>query len=361
MNQLIENNCLLSTLKQPANVLSFSVEQWNELLFQAKQTGMLATLANCFRQNQLWEQLPESVQGQCQDAIHFAQYLQRNANWEINRIRRLLYPEGYTMTLLKGAAYLQHGLSFSKGRLLADVDLMFAEEDLPAVEALLTENGWKSSKSQVYDNEYYRRWMHELPPYRHQQRLYDVDIHHRILPRTSRLNPEPELLLAAAVPLAEPGLNTLCFTDMVLHTVVHLGYDADYNNRIRDLYDIDQLIRYGQSNIPDFWEQLEERAFKLGVVLPLIDILQLLLQLFSTPIDEQFVTRLTKTNTGILQRVKYWAIPEAIVPLTRGQRRLQKRIACQLLYIRSHWIKMPPLLLLSHLSRKAWMRLSKQA
>ncbi|MCX4025342.1 nucleotidyltransferase family protein [Endozoicomonas sp. SM1973] len=361
MKQQIENHYLLMVLKQPSVVVQFSVEQWNVLLFQAKQAGMLATLANCFQQQQVWQQLPEAVQGQCQDAMQFAQYLQRNACWEINRLRRVLYPAGYQMTLLKGAAYLYHKIPVSEGRLLADVDLLFNEADLPAIETLLIANGWECAKQNEYDKAYYRQWMHELPPYRHRERLYDVDIHHRILPRTSRLNPDPSLLLTASISLAEPGLNTLCFPDMVLHAVVHLGYDADYHNRIRDLYDIDQLLRYGEQHVPDFWLQLQERALKLGVTLPLIDILWLLEQFFATPVNELLLRGLPKNTTRTFQRIKYWALPEAMLPLARGQKRIQKQIASQLLYLRSHWLKMPLLLLLNHLSRKAWMRVTGKA
>ncbi|WP_163834863.1 nucleotidyltransferase domain-containing protein [Spartinivicinus ruber] len=360
MKQRAEHHYLLNAIKEPSSVVPFSVAQWNILLFQAKQAGMLATLTNCFQQQQVWDQLPEQVQGQCQDALQFAKYLQRNARWEINRLRRILYPAGYQITLLKGAAYLFHNIPVSEGRLLADVDLLFAEEDLPTIESLLVDNGWACAKQNEYDKAYYRQWMHELPPYRHRERLYDVDIHHRILPRTSRLNPDPSLLLNAAVPLTEPGLNTLCFPDMVLHAVVHLGYDADYHNRIRDLYDIDQLLKYGEQHVADFWLQLQERAVKLGVTSPLVDILWLLQQFFATSVNEKLLAELSRQPTPI-QRMKYWAMPEAILPLARGQARLQKKLACQLLYLRSHWLKMPPLLLLHHLSRKAWMRATGKA
>ncbi len=46
-------------------------------------------------------------------------------------------------------------------------------------------------KSDPYDDLYYRRWMHELPPLVHSERGQLVDVHHTILPLTAGRSPMP--------------------------------------------------------------------------------------------------------------------------------------------------------------------------
>ena len=45
-------------------------------------------------------------------------------------------------------------------------------------------------KSDPYDDAYYRRWMHELPPLIHRERDRMIDVHHTILPLTARITPD---------------------------------------------------------------------------------------------------------------------------------------------------------------------------
>ena len=52
-------------------------------------------------------------------------------------------------------------------------------------------HGWLRMKIDPYDDRYYRVWMHEIPPLRHRERKTEIDLHHTILPRTSRLKPDP--------------------------------------------------------------------------------------------------------------------------------------------------------------------------
>jgi hypothetical protein len=81
---------------------------------------------------------------------------------------------------------------------------------LPSVEAALMLRGWATGKTTAYDQRYYRRWMHELPPLRHIGRQTWLDVHHAILPITARLKPDSAKLLAASRPdRAADGLASL--------------------------------------------------------------------------------------------------------------------------------------------------------
>jgi hypothetical protein len=105
-------------------------------------------------------------------------------------------------------------------------------------------HGWSSAKTSAYDQRYYRRWMHELPPLKHNSRQTVLDVHHAILPTTARLKPDSRKLLAAATPIAgRPDLAVLSPVDMVLHSAAHLFCNEDVGNSLRDLVDLDCLLR----------------------------------------------------------------------------------------------------------------------
>src|SRR3546814_20445808 len=72
---------------------------------------------------------------------------------------------------------------------------------LDAVEAGLIAAGWEWVKPDHYDDQYYRRWMHELPPLIHKERDRMIDVHHTILPLTARQTPDAEALIADSVAL----------------------------------------------------------------------------------------------------------------------------------------------------------------
>jgi len=102
-----------------------------------------------------------------------------------------------------------------------------------------------------------------------------------------------------------------------------------------------------------FWNELTERAEELDLRRPLYYALRYSHIYLQTPIPQ-----------GILERSKSWqpawpasSLMDAIVDhvITAGPWRKDWRLKLsrQLLYIRSHWLRMPPYLLIPHLIRKA--------
>src|SRR3546814_8980596 len=74
---------------------------------------------------------------------------------------------------------------------------------LDAVEAGLIAAGWEWVKPDHYDDQYYRRWMHELPPLIHKERDRMIDVHHTILPLTARQTPDAEAMIADRLALGD--------------------------------------------------------------------------------------------------------------------------------------------------------------
>src|SRR3546814_17950409 len=72
--------------------------------------------------------------------------------------------------------------------------ILFRASRPDAVEAGLIAAGWEWVKPDPYDDQYYRRWMHEVPPLTHKERDRMIDVHHTILPLTARQTPDAEVI-----------------------------------------------------------------------------------------------------------------------------------------------------------------------
>ena len=111
---------------------------------------------------------------------------------------------------------------------------MFPESDLESVETCLNQHGWITGHLTPYDDNYYRKWTHELPPLTHIEREVEIDLHHNILPRTSRLKPAAEELLKGSQDVAGCRNRVLSNEDIVLHAITHLMFNDDLVDKLRD-------------------------------------------------------------------------------------------------------------------------------
>jgi hypothetical protein len=193
-------------------------------------------------------------------------------------------------------------------------------------------------KESAYDDLYYRQWMHELPPLIHRERDRMIDVHHTILPLTARPTPDAEAMVAASVPL-ENGLRVLSPADMVIHSAAHLFADGDLTGGLRNLWDIDRLLRqFGERS--GFYEELRTRSELHQLGRPVSRALRLARRLYGTPVDAERDRLSDRLFEARLLARNGWGQP------TREALRFA-------FYVRSHWLRMPPLMLARHLIIKA--------
>ena len=265
--------------------------------------------------------------------------------WEVGRIRRALVDLDVQWVLLKGAAYVAAGLPMSAGRMVSDIDILVPERALPDVEACLVAAGWSFPEISDYDRRYYREWMHELPPMVHEGRHSILDVHHAILPRTSRLGASTDVLLARTQTLPN-GLRVLSPADQVLHAAVHLFHDGEVVGGLRDLVDLDGLLRhYGAG---PFWDDLLTQATEQGLGRPLYYAIRFTQRHLDTPVPDSVQAALSSAAPPPIVR----RVMDALVDRVMVRGHLHSSLAGQALYVRSHWLKMPPTLLTAHLTRK---------
>ncbi len=176
------------------------------------------------------------------------------------------------------------GLPAADGRVFSDVDILVPEQAIPAVESALMLHGWSAGHHGAYYQRYYRQWMHEIPPMRHARRRTVIDVHHAILPKTARIEVDSDRMREAAIAVAgDDRLRVLAPVDMVLHSATHLFHEGELDNGLRDLFDLDSLLRHFGAEA-GFWETLVPRAVEVGLTRPLYYALRYASQMLSTPI-----------------------------------------------------------------------------
>ncbi len=258
--------------------------------------------------------------------------------------------------LLKGAAYIMQGLPAAAGRLPADVDVMVPRRALDVLERALREAGWQFEKDDPYDQHYYRAWSHELPPLQCAGQALELDLHHAILPPLGRLKPDTPALFDAAQPIAGTPYHALCPADQVLHAAAHLFQDSDCAGRLRDLVDIDALLRHYAATDSPFWSALIERAHRHGLARPLWYALSASQDWLDTPLPAEIAAWLAREQPPRAMRLVFGALVSRALPPVHPDREPAVRdlLAARLLEARAAWLRMPPPLLAYHTANKLW-------
>jgi hypothetical protein len=144
---------------------------------------------------------------------------------------------------------------------------------------------------------------------------------------------------------------------MVLHCAVHLFQDGELGGSIRDLVDADALVSDFAHCDSQFWTRLVARAGELGLGRPLFYVLRYARRLLQTSVPDDVEAALPKPSSPVL-RLMDRLVMRAMLPVTGQHGTAGEETARLLLYIRSHWLRMPPGKLAAHLTRKALRRFS---
>jgi hypothetical protein len=329
---------------------------WERVLSCARRNAVLAYLAYRAESAGLLPALPEKARLALASARMGGRRLAQLARWELDQVARTLSAAGVPMIALKGVAYLLREMPHASTRLMTDIDVMVPHASIDTAESSLRAAGWRDTKLDAYDQSYYRRWSHEIPPMRFPGRLLGVDVHHTIIAPVSRLRPDPNAFWSDALPTRMPGVRVLSPVDSVLHAAVHLFFDSDFDGRFRDVVDLHEMVgAFGED--AQFWPALVSRAAELGLGRPLFYAVHMLDDILGTPLPPGMRDELARFAPPAPARA--WMMrtlrevltpidPQPWPPLHRGK--------LWLLYVRSHWLRMPPHVLIPHLLRKSLRR-----
>lgn len=348
---------LLHALRTPEAVTRFSMMEWDILVRQARAAGLLARLAGRLRRNDLENTIPAPARWHFHAAETLADKQRTAVRWELQQIHAALADLGLPLIVLKGAAYVATGSPAAEGRLFNDIDLLVPRERLGETEGLLVLAGWHAAHLSEYDKRYYRRWMHEIPPMRHIQRETVIDVHHALLPDTARYHPDSARLRSRAQSVEGlPGIAVLAPEDQILHSATHLFHDGELPHGLRDLTDLDLLLRNAALQ-PGFWARLPARAEELQLSRSLFYALRYVRRFLDTPIPESVTEALQKAAPS--RPALAWmdaVFTRALLPDHASCEDVITPAARFAAYVRAHWLRMPAHLLIPHLFHKAFLR-----
>lgn len=333
------------------NPVTASLARWERLLRLARMSGLHGRLAatHCASNN-----LPDPVKRHLLSAARISGFNSQMLRAELHALARTC-PADTPVIALKGSAYALQGLPMATGRFVSDVDLLVPRAQLRSTEERLRAAGWEATELDAYDERYYRDWSHETPPMRFPGSFLEVDLHHAITPVTGALRFDPTPLFESSEAVAGSCFRVLCAEDQVLHACVHCFQDGDLDLRVREIVDIDMLLRHF-SERPNFWAKLTDRAQALGLARPLWYGLHFASTWMNTPMPVHALDNLPPP-ANISRTLMDALVPRAMLPSDPDFPPPRSvRLARTALLARYHWQRMPLRMLLPHLAHKAAMR-----
>lgn len=352
-----ERDEVAEALCDPSRLGRLSLSQWDLLVRQARRADLLSRVASLLRHHRLEATVPVAVSAHLDAADIVCTAQHEEVRREVVHVERALASLDVPIVLLKGAAYVMAGLPAALGRTQSDVDILVPRERLPEVEAALMLAGWATTHHSAYDQRYYREWMHELPPMQHVRRRTVLDVHHAIIPQTARIRHDSRGLINGALPLRIGSrLSVLAPADMVLNTMTHLFINEELSHGLRDLSDIDLLLRHF-AHEPGFWDALLDRARTLNLARLLHHGLRYAHLILATPVPAAALEAAAKAGPGrrvqaALDALWLRALRAPHASVADGW----TATARLLLYVRAHWLRMPPAMLARHLAVKVLRR-----
>jgi hypothetical protein len=345
---------LLAALGDPAQCSTLELDVWDRLVRTARAARVLGVLGARIERAGMINDVPEPVANHLRAAKAEARYLRQMILRQLTVVAETLRPLAVRLVALKGSAYILRDSRCAEGRMPRDVDIMVERSRLDEVERTLLAAGWEFEKTDPYDQHFYRAWSHELPPMRAPAMPLELDLHHAILPPLGRLRPDTAALLAAAEPVSGWEWWTLSAADQVLHASAHLFQDSDWVSRLRDLVDIDALIREGAAANPRFWVVLADRALELDLAAPLWYALDVVEDWLGTPVE--LPTRQRQALApGRLGRSLTLMFARRCLAVVHPDREpgWRERLSRSAMSLRATWMRMPPTLFAYHAANKA--------
>lgn len=345
----------LQALHDPSMALRWSLAEWERVVRISRRLRLLARIAERIDSAGILGRVPAPVRRHLVSAQRVSKWRQSALLWALERIEPLFPPSTYPRVLLKGAAYMGQGLPIAAGRVPADLDILVPREHIDDAQSRLIAAGWAVIELDPHDERYYYDWSHEIPPLRHPAHRIELDLHHNILPPVAKTRVDADVLLERLRPSRWPSWQVLDPTDQILHSAAHLFLDSEARDRIRDLVDLDGLIRHFASEPAAFWPCLVTRAKELGLEEPLALACHFCVAWLGTPIPEDARTAIAAIGPGPVRRA--WLLPllesvlmpcepDDVSPLTQG-------MAAALLLVRYQRQRLPLRLLVPH----AWHKL----
>jgi hypothetical protein len=352
----------LPALRQPEAALGWTLPQWEHVVRVARRLRLLGRLAESVEAAGLRERMPAPARRHLVAEMRLSRWQTGVMVWGLHRVADELGDAPYPRVLLKGAAYVGQGLPIARGRLPSDLDILVPRAGIADAQARLQRAGWQEPELDAHDQRFYHAWSHEVPPMQHASLPLELDLHHNILPPVGHVPIDMGLLLDRLQPSQWPGWQVLHPQDQILHSAAHLFFDAELRDRLRDLVDLDGLLRHFAVD-DAFWPALQQRAGRLGLTEPLLLALQLCRDWLQTPVPQAALD--VARSAGLSASTRAWLLPlltRVLLPVDPDRADPPGRtVAAAILLARHHRRRLPLRLLVPHVWHKLQVTLHPDA
>jgi len=349
---------LVEIVNAPSKIHHLKIKDWELLVRQARGTQLLSYLADILKNNELYQSVPKQARNHFDAAVTFSIKQSINVKQECDNISKALNEIGIKTIYLKGAAYSLKKLPLSNHRLLSDIDVLVEKKYLRKSEEQLFKNGWFAETLSDYDDSYYRKWSHEIPPLKHVQRKTVLDLHHNILPITTINSDINQQILIEHVEAIDTSNQSFVFSPalMVLHSAAHLFYESEFEKGLRDLIDIKELVETFSVENDNFYQEIQIKAKELGLERTLFYAFRYVTSILNTKIENKLNASISAPTMPVLSLMDF-CFNNVLIPNHSSCHDWKYNIAKFILYWRGHLLRMPLNLLLPHLARKSYMRI----
>ena len=209
-------------------------------------------------------------------------------------------------------------------------------------------HGWIGEELNDYDDKYYRKWAHEIPPLVHGQRGTIIDVHHNIVPIISKASPDIALLVAEKEELL-PGIFVLKAPAQLVHCAIHLFRNEEYRESFRDLCDVYLMCEKQDSA---FIEEALSLAQTIGFEDELLLALKFSHEILSLDLSDTALQAIN-SNKACSRSWNQKIFRRVLVPQHALMDSKISSLYFSLANIRGHLLKMPLHILIYHLTVKS--------
>ena len=337
-------------------------KQWQFIIQILRESNLLASCYVRLERENALVNLPEFALKHMKSAYMYSQRQAKQVEYECQEIIKTLKAVEIDPIFLKGASYTLRKSINSRGRVYSDIDILVKKSDIEVAEETLLQQGWRGQKLTRYDDKYFRKWTHEIPPMFHVRRGTVLDLHHHIILPISGRKTNLSLLTADLL-TTESGALVLSVEAAILHSAVHLTLNDDVSNAYRDILDIVSLIESHQND--DFWQNLQTLAIKCNFSQELYICLKLANKIAGINCPKEMIKALRGQNNKFnLAKLNDWFIEQvfyyAILPHSQLIQTKHHKIALWWVYLRGHVKKMPLKVLIPHACTKIYFAICDQ-
>ena len=346
---LLSQKSIIQLYIQPQLATSVSLRQWESLILVMRSEQLLARFGYRFREVGVLATLEKCVQRHFENAITLAEHQHTQIRYEAKKLSSYLKGKTKKLVFLKGGAYVLSNCSASIGRTCGDVDVIVEKSDITAVEKALILAGWCHKDINDYDDQYYRKWAHEIPPLTHGVRGTVLDLHHNLVPIISGRMVDTEILFRYTKTHSH-GIETLTEPAMFVHSSIHLFFNEDFKYAYRDIFDL-YLMSKGKSSA--FWIEVINISKALNFKSEVDKAIRYLSLCFELKLPPETISLFDKKLFVFELSFKDKVFISGLSPKHYLSTDFFGTISAWLLMLRGHFLKMPLPILFYHLTVKS--------